>query len=94
MRVLTAASGIVPSDMPRRNALQTTAGEGGTADDVSAAAIHQTTIKPTMPASGGPSSLTRRLIGHPLVDLAHQELVDLGDDPRHQHVVELARAGR
>src|SRR5436190_1864150 len=91
IRVFAAASGSVPSRIPSRNADQTVAGEG---IDVVAARIAHTTIAPAIPASGGPSSLPSHLARDTRVDLLHQQLVDLGDDASHQHVVEGPRPGR
>ena len=41
-----------------------------------------------MPRSGGPSSLAHRFIDVALLELTDQEVVDLRDDARDQHVVE------
>jgi hypothetical protein len=62
--VFTAASGIVPSEIPRLKAPHTEAGEGTVCGDANAATIAQTTSNPTTPASGGPSSRAIRLTTH------------------------------
>src|SRR6478736_5750070 len=92
MRVLIAASVNVPSRIPSRNADQTTDGEGIAVESVSAATIAQTAITPATPASGGPSSSASHLARDTRVHLLHQEGVDLRDDPRDQHVIEISRA--
>src|SRR5439155_21154553 len=94
IRVLAAASGSVPSRIPTRNADQTTDGDGIPAESVTAATIAQIASNPTTPASGGPSSSTSHLARDTRIHLLHQECMDLGHDPRDQHVVQIAGTRR
>src|SRR5262245_15418894 len=85
IRVLAAASGSVPSRIPSRNAVHTVAGDG---IEVVAARTAHSTIAAAIPTSGGPSSLASHLARDTRVHLPHQQVVDLGHDARHEHVVE------
>src|SRR5204863_8435026 len=90
INVCSAAAGIVPSRTPSMNADHTVAGDGTDGVSATPETIAHTTIAPTMPASGGPSSLTAHLARAILVHLPHKDRVDLRDDPRDEHVVEVA----